>query len=103
MAGTRAVRDGAALRMQVDADVRSFQYVDLQHVFVLGLDGNLWLEPAPFWDCTSSEPKASCWQRYVSWYGLGEVERESYGNFPEKIKPIVLRGRRRAEAPERRA
>ena len=34
-------------RRQVDANVAAFQAVDLNTVFVLGTDGNLWLETSP--------------------------------------------------------
>ena len=35
-------------RLPVDGNVQAFQALDANTVLVLGLDGNLWLERAPF-------------------------------------------------------
>jgi hypothetical protein len=39
---------GPPNRQQIDGNVRAFQPLDLQTVVVLGTEGNLWLEQAPF-------------------------------------------------------
>jgi hypothetical protein len=48
VAGARSFRHRSTGRQQVDGNVASFDMIDESAVYVLGTDGNLWQETAPF-------------------------------------------------------
>ena len=73
-------------RRQVDANVAAFQAIDVNTVFVLGKDGNLWLETSPWGNVTQTTNTRQHVDANVGAFNVWVDEHNALGDWVVLVK-----------------
>ncbi|MGC1321714.1 MAG: hypothetical protein WA849_06005 [Candidatus Udaeobacter sp.] len=73
-------------RKQVDGDVAAFQAIDVNTVFILGSDGNLWLETSPWGDIAQMIETRRHVDAHVGAFNVWTDEHHTIGDWVVLVK-----------------